>query len=244
MRIPGPGGIGQSSTPAPTLLHSAGAYQGGGSTNAVTITSTTAGNTLLVFHWDPNTNAPTQQATVADNKSGGSSTYTDLASLCNGTYSTGQCTGTASTGRMDLFCTSNIASGITQVTSTFYFANATDTVLEISGTPAVSGCTSSVIDQFIGARSGYTVSTWSTGSTGSTGQANELAVGGAVDFRSTSQTFTPGSGWTSITTINGSGSLAMFTEYDSLSAIGTIAATGGNTNTSNSQIDAIVVTLK
>lgn len=186
------------------VVHTASNSTGGGAgTCVVTITSTTAGNTLLVF------------GAVISNTGGMS--VTDSQS---NTYTSIDTKSGASATSSQLWILNNIPSGITSVT-----LGITGLVPSTCIVREYSGLTSSALDQHVVATANSTNP--SSGNTGSTVQANEMVFGYSV--ASTTGASSLGAGYGNLSTIT-SASLSSAIEDKSVSSTGTQSASFVNSN--------------
>jgi hypothetical protein len=214
---------------AATIVQCVATDAGAGSTALnVTISATTAGNSIIVII-GPEERAVTS---VTDNKGGGSSTYTEVAGTVNQSAAPG------------CFYTLNCAAGITQVTVNGTSQPYIAFVMEVSGL-----LTASAEDAHVWA-TGALGTTWSSGATATLAQANEFCIGVACSRGSSNCHFAEtGGGFAAITgTGITSGHHGNTTDGDDLfvctkSVTATTAVTASGTS-DNVTTNAGVVTFK
>lgn len=182
-----------------------------------TISATKAGNTIIVAAC---CNAGT--LTIADSASQTYSTATTLAG--NGTQTS------------KIFYFPNTAAGVTTVTISS--TSSTDLNLVVAEYSGV--LTASPLDQT--STHGQTASTsWTSNSTPATAQASELLIGNCMGTLHNNTTFTPATGWNSISTAlstRGGANLELFMADQYVLATGTYAFTG-TTSQSDDEYAAI-----
>lgn len=168
-----------------------------------TITATTAGSLLVVT-----ATCVTGTLTIADS---GTQTYLTALTTVSGNI------------KNYMFYVANSAAGVTSVTITC----SASTALNIIVTEYANIATSSPLD-----KTSATVATgltWTSGSTATTAQATELLLGASHDGSKNNVTFSPGTGWTAVNSIQNGVGASGGTTYQQeryVSSVGAYASTG------------------